>query len=88
MAIYFMLKGSDCDSLYQQILFDSGICDIIFKLFLKYEENEPIVLACCKAVVTLANENTAITQRLGAVGICNQIVEIMQIYPSSAKVGA
>ena len=81
-----MCTGSDCNETYQQILFECGICDIIYKLLLKYAEVEPLALACCKAVVVLVKNNVVISNKFGAIGICGQIVEVMQIYPSSEKV--
>jgi hypothetical protein len=86
MAIYYMLKGSDCDSMYQQILYECGICNIIHNIILKYVETESISLACCKAIVTLCKGNEVMSSRFGAIGVCSQIVEIMQIFPASEKV--
>lgn len=86
LAIYYLLRGSDCNPVYQQILLDCNICDIIYKLLLKYEENESIALACCKVIVTLVKGNIQVSSRMGNVGICQRIVEIMQIYPSSIKI--
>ena len=86
LALYFLLRGSDCNPTYQSILNECGICDVIYKLLLKYAEIEPLALACCKAIVVLCSGNPTISNKFGMIGVCGLVVEVMQIHPSSMKV--